>query len=144
MKAITVARYFIYLSYQDKDQMSITPLKLQKLLYYAQGYSYNWDGEKLFTDEIEAYNSGPVVRKVYLALNKYGQSEIPESEGEDIVTTKERKETIQGVWMGYKRMSGIELAARSKTEKPCMNCLTNNERIIKKEVIQEYFKKAYS
>jgi len=144
MKAITVARYFIYLSYQDKDQMSITPLKLQKLLYYAQGYSYNWDRDKLFTDEIEAYNSGPVVREVYIILNKYGQSEIPKSEGKDIVTTKERKETIQGVWMGYKRMSGIELAARSKTEEPCMNCLTNNERIIKKEVIQEYFKKAYS
>lgn len=143
MKAITVARYLIYLSYRDEEKIVLTPMKLQKLLYYAQGYSYNWNGDKLFTDEIEASNSGPVVRNVYFKFKKYGQNKLPESEGADIITTGERKETIQAVWMGYKNVSGIELAVMSKMEEPCLNCLRNNKGIIERKSIKEYFYRAY-
>lgn len=42
-----------------------TTMKLQKLLYYCQGWHLAWCGVPLFDDDIEAWADGPVVRKVY-------------------------------------------------------------------------------
>ncbi|MDR3165642.1 MAG: DUF4065 domain-containing protein [Synergistaceae bacterium] len=54
----------------DDAQPDITPLKLQKLLYYCQGYSLGMFGELLFGNDIQAWNHGPVIPEVY---DKYGQ-----------------------------------------------------------------------
>lgn len=43
----------------------ITAMKLQKLLYYCQAWSLVWDEEPLFSEEIEAWANGPVVRNVF-------------------------------------------------------------------------------
>ena len=43
----------------------VTNLKLQKLLYYACGHTLEYTGEKLFAENIEAWQFGPVVRSVY-------------------------------------------------------------------------------
>jgi uncharacterized phage-associated protein len=40
-------------------------MKLQKLLYYCQGWHLAWDGEPLFGEEFEAWLSGPVCRELY-------------------------------------------------------------------------------
>ena|ERR1035438_3789182 len=42
-----------------------TNLKLQKLLYYGQGWNLALKTEKLFDDRIEAWPHGPVVPRVY-------------------------------------------------------------------------------
>jgi uncharacterized phage-associated protein len=41
-------------------------MKLQKLVYYSQAWSTVWDGQPLFTDRIEAWDRGPVVRELYM------------------------------------------------------------------------------
>ncbi len=43
----------------------ITPLKLQKLLYYVQGLSLQVFGKRAFSEKIKAWNYGPVVEEVY-------------------------------------------------------------------------------
>ena len=43
----------------------VPTLKLQKLLYYCQGWHLAWDGEPLFDATIEAWANGPVVREIY-------------------------------------------------------------------------------
>lgn len=40
-------------------------LALQKLIYYAQGWSLAWEGRPLFRDRIEAWTYGPVVRSLW-------------------------------------------------------------------------------
>ena len=47
------------------------PLKLQKLLYLAQGYSYAFYDRPLFKEEIEGWVHGPVVRNVYNMFSSY-------------------------------------------------------------------------
>ena len=71
MKAATDARtaalYLLWLADQTDDPFGteITPLKLQKLLYYAQGWALSeWD-KPLFGERIEAWREGPVVADVY-------------------------------------------------------------------------------
>lgn len=57
-EAIEIAKWFI-------NEVHPEPLKLQKLLYLAQGYSYAFYDEPLFNDDMEAWVHGPVVPSVY-------------------------------------------------------------------------------
>lgn len=43
----------------------IQAIKLQKLCYFAQGWSMAWLNEPLFKDEIRAWKYGPVVYELY-------------------------------------------------------------------------------
>lgn len=78
-----VAKYVLYLNKLETEQASdeptsdIDPMKLQKLLYYCQGYSLGLKGEPLFADAIEAWKYGPVVREVYQEFKKYKGQCIP-------------------------------------------------------------------
>ena len=58
-----VADYLI--DFANEAGELITNLKLQKLLYYAQGYYLAIEGKELFEDEIEAWVHGPVIPNVY-------------------------------------------------------------------------------
>jgi uncharacterized phage-associated protein len=43
----------------------MTAMKLQKLVYYSQAWSVVWDERPLFSERIEAWANGPVVRELY-------------------------------------------------------------------------------
>lgn len=43
----------------------ITPLKLQKLVYYTQAWSLVRDGQPMFAEQFEAWRYGPVVPELY-------------------------------------------------------------------------------
>jgi uncharacterized phage-associated protein len=58
-----VADYFINLNLGD-DEGDVSNMKLQKLLYFAQGRFLAQNGIPLFDNPIEAWNHGPVVREV--------------------------------------------------------------------------------
>jgi uncharacterized phage-associated protein len=44
---------------------TLSAMKLQKLVYYAQAWSLVWEGRPLFPERIEAWANGPVVRELY-------------------------------------------------------------------------------
>ena len=54
-----------------------THLKLQKLLYYFQGVHLADRKQPLFSNDIEAWEKGPVVREVFHAFKAYGKSPLP-------------------------------------------------------------------
>jgi uncharacterized phage-associated protein len=61
--AENIAKYLIYLASQafvgdNKERESITNLKLQKILYFAQAYYLSKVGKPLFIDNIEAWAHG--------------------------------------------------------------------------------------
>ncbi len=47
---------------------SVSHMKLQKLVYYAQAWSLVWDDEPLFPEKIEAWVNGPVVPQLFAVL----------------------------------------------------------------------------
>ena len=67
--ALDVAKWFI-------NELHPEPLKLQKLLYLSQGFSYAFHDEALFDDEIEAWVHGPVVPSVYRQYKLYQYNPI--------------------------------------------------------------------
>lgn len=78
LSAMEAANFFVTI-FKDTDD-GITNLKLQKLLYYAQGTSYQRFGTPLFDDEIEAWENGPVVNVVYQKYKRFSNQPIRESE----------------------------------------------------------------
>ena len=118
MKIMDVARYIVYLSYGNNNY-SLTPLKLQKILYYAQGWSCVWDEKFLFDEEFEAWQYGPVNRLVYDTFKTYKGNEIPLSEGKIPKDYKKYElDTIEIVWKNYGHYSANELVEFTHREEP--------------------------
>ena len=54
---------------EETEEAELTPLKLQKLLYYAKGlYMRASGGVPLFNERMEAWAHGPVVVDIYREL----------------------------------------------------------------------------
>jgi uncharacterized phage-associated protein len=81
-KATAVAQWLLYLAAQKGNRLS--PMQLQKILYYTQGYSLGMSGEKMFDDPIMAWEHGPVAAEVYRQFKKYGGRKILPPESVDI------------------------------------------------------------
>ena len=78
-----VARFFIDLAKRQNDLDRgdmMTNLRLQKLLYFAQGWHLARFGRPLFDASIEAWPYGPVVPEVYRAYKEYGREGIASAE----------------------------------------------------------------
>lgn len=74
---LMVANHFIHLSLNEKEK--VPPLhwmKLQALVYYAQGWKCGVDSTPLFEEDILAYPWGPGVRNLEIAMQKTGKTEI--------------------------------------------------------------------
>ena len=59
-----VANYFLSLVDEDQGD-SISNLRLQKLMYYAQGYLLALKDRPLIHEEFEAWEHGPVIPGLY-------------------------------------------------------------------------------
>ena len=59
VRAADVADYIL------KKQGSVSAMKLQKLVYYAQAWSLVWTDRALFNDDLQAWADGPVVPALY-------------------------------------------------------------------------------
>lgn len=86
--AIDIANWFIWKNQICKIENQIdsenyevyeglSHLKVQKLLYYAQGVSLILNNKKIFKESILAWEHGPVIKEVYNKLSKNGRNDIP-------------------------------------------------------------------
>lgn len=75
MKAIQCAAFLV--SHACENNKLISNLQLQKMLFFAQvDYMQKHAWNKLFDDEIHAWQYGPVIPYVYNAYSRYGGSPI--------------------------------------------------------------------
>ncbi len=78
-KAIDIANYIIWFVNKDDQPLgSLTPLKLQKILYYVSAaYLQKYD-ELLFEDKFQKWQYGPVVKDIYHEFKIIGFRHIDE------------------------------------------------------------------
>ena len=76
--ALVISKYFLSIPDEDAGEL-ISNLKLQKLLYYAQGYHVAMHGvdDPLFNDKVYAWKHGPVVKAVYSHYSSHGGGALP-------------------------------------------------------------------
>lgn len=87
-------------------------VKVQKLLYYCQGWHLAFTGNPIFDDPIEAWDLGPVVPSVFRA-DKYNEGRPPSSELDDASL-----QTAHWVAGRYGSLSASELVALTHDEDP--------------------------
>lgn len=76
IRAIDAANFFISLFGCFEEDNDLTNMKINKLLYYAQGHSYERFNKPLFNDDIEAWENGPVINGVYQNLKQYSNNTV--------------------------------------------------------------------
>ena len=140
-KAIDIAKKIIFKAQDDEpnggDRM--TNLKLQKLLYYQQGYHLAFFGTPLFDDEIEAWMYGPVVPSVYNVYSKYIASTLPEVK-DVIYLSDDEEELFNEVYDAYREFSAIGLMNRTHSERPWQEARPHDRgTIITKDKMKSYF-----
>lgn len=119
LSALDVAMYLLYIAFQNGD--TITNLKMQKLLYYAQAwYMVNNGGKPLFSDEIQAWKYGPVVPAVYHFFKEYNSCPISHAVTEADISSvgQHERDFLDEFAAEYFSMSATELVSMTHNEAP--------------------------
>lgn len=123
---------------------TISTMKLQKLVYYAQAWSLVWDEQPLFQEKVEAWANGPVVRDLfYFHRGQFSVSSIPI--GNPDLLNDIQKETVDAVLEFYGNKSAQWLIDLSHQEKPWQEARRGlapniaSNRIISLDYIAEYY-----
>ena len=102
--------------YEDID---ISPMKLQKLMYFLYRDYLQTVGRPFFSERFEAWKYGPALPRLYALCKKYGSSPISDYcrdvNGEmyklkETHNTSAFHEAFSRVWQTYKNLSGIEMS----------------------------------
>lgn len=125
----------------------ITPLALQKSLYYVQGFYYAFNNEFLFEEDCQAWAHGPVYPDVYFKYKYYKFDPIKPKKGvSDTIFTSSELIIMENVVKHFCCYSGKVLEKFTHSEYPWLETrgeipeLELSTEIIKKEYIGKYFK----
>ena len=118
--ALDVASYFLCRVDRETGD-TISPLKLQKLVYYAQAWSLVFRGQPLFFQDIEAWVSGPIVRDVWDEYKAYKYTDIPTPDDFDEAFEADELDVLEDVWNAYGELSAKHLAELTQSETPWLN-----------------------
>ena len=121
----------------------ISNLKLQKLLYYCQGFILALTGKTLFNNDILAWEHGPVVREMYDKYKNNGAHGIMPKENYpdnyfDVLKKDDIAEIIDEVWNVYGQFSAWKLRNMTHDELPWRQTQRNN--VISNDLMYKYFK----
>ncbi len=116
----------------------ITPLKLQKLLYYIQGMALRIYGKPAFTNNISAWQYGPVVEEVYQQYKGRNPITTPKT---DYEVSDGLKKIIELVVSSYGQIEAGSLIDLTHDEDPWIKSI--NSGTISIDLIKEYFNKVY-
>jgi uncharacterized phage-associated protein len=111
-----VADYLLWFAKEHGDVL--TPLKLQKLMFYADAWHMVLnDGEELVPEHFEAWVHGPVLREVYFRFNHYRWNPI--SQEIQLPALSEKIKTfLDEVYKVFGGLSGYELEQLTHQEQP--------------------------
>jgi uncharacterized phage-associated protein len=122
-KTFQIANHFIQKGIDDGNP--VTPMKLQKLLYFAYGWYWALYDKRLFNETIQAWKFGPVVLSVYHMVKNFGNNPIKwtildlEKMEAPVLNKKEDADVISfldEMWKVYSKYSALELANLTHSE----------------------------
>lgn len=126
----------------SEDADLISNLKLQKLLYYAQGCFLALTDRPLFREDILAWEHGPVIEKVYRNYYSNGAKGIEFEDGflfEDF--SEEENDLLRQVYEEFGQYSAWKLRNMVQEERPWKE--TKRNFVIPIDLIKDYFVQEY-
>lgn len=137
----------------DKDGVAFSNLKIQKLVYYSQGFHLGIHDSPLFDQEIEAWDHGPVISPLYHSLKGFRSSNIALASlvlclgiqsADELSSTQ--KSVLDMVYDEYGHKHALALRAQTHRESPWLTHShdgTANGRADQMEItieeLKEYF-----
>jgi uncharacterized phage-associated protein len=121
----------------------IDAMKLQKLLYYAQGWHLAITGRPLFADRIEAWRDGPVVPTAF--GRHRGWRAVTSWPGDPLNLGQDAMQLLDLVCASYGELSGDDLSKLTHSEEPWLRArdgLTEGEsssELISYSAMRSYF-----
>lgn len=139
--ALQVARHFLAMQDEDAGDL-ISNLKLQKLLYYAQGLHLAWKGSSLYPERIEAWQHGPVIPDMYYTFKQYQGKPIPIEEARTAtpIQDKEIKDFLNEVYDVFGQYSAWKLRNMTHDEDPYREAEANGGTI-SQDSMRRYFQR---
>ena len=137
---------FDVVAYVLERAAPMTTMKLQKIVYYCQAWSLVWDEAPLFSEEIEAWASGPVIRELYEAHR--GKFEVARSnfkQGDPARLSAQQRETVEAVLGFYGDKSAQWLSELTHMELPWKETrdglpdMSRSDRVIGLATMAEYY-----
>ena len=140
--AIKVSQYII--KYSNENNLNISNLKLQKLLYFIQSHFLIQKNEICFTDEIKACDLGPIVQDVYDEYKRFGAGNIPfvfvsYEISKDSIKENDRK-LIEEVIDEFSTFTASELSDLIKSQDPWIKTYKRGKKVnIDTKLLKEFF-----
>ncbi|MBD5226811.1 MAG: DUF4065 domain-containing protein [Bacteroidales bacterium] len=123
-----------------EDGELLTNMKLQKMLYYQQGFHLAYFDEPLFEEEIEAWLYGPVVKSIYTEYKRFGKKGIAGNHDTDFTFVNDIELALfNEVNKVYGRYSAIGLMEMTHKETPWNSVPIGEGSIITKDCIKAFF-----
>ncbi|WP_455544527.1 type II toxin-antitoxin system antitoxin SocA domain-containing protein [Intestinibacter sp.] len=138
-------KIYIVTNYLIEKCGDITPLALQKMLYYCQAFCCVFTGKYLFDDDCQAWVHGPVYAEVYNKYSKFGWNVIDKADSSNDCLDCQEEEIVGFVAKHFGKYSGRTLELMTQMERPWretrkgLKLKENSNRIIEKNLIQSYF-----
>lgn len=108
--ASQIADYYIEKSLKEGIS-DLTPIKLQKLIYFAYGWYFAIYKKPLLNEMIQAWSYGPVIRSLYHQTKHFGNSPITKRISNDSLDFNDNiTKLLDVVWDSYKEYSGMQLS----------------------------------
>jgi uncharacterized phage-associated protein len=120
LDCLDIARYFIARADCDGRSSSMTNMKVQKLLYYAQSLYLALQDEVLFDAEIQAWRYGPVCPPVYRFYAEFEAKQLPIPARQDFLMTFsiEQQQLLEEVWLHFGDRHAYMLSDMTHLEMP--------------------------
>lgn len=136
MTALQLAEYTIRRA--TESGVPITNLKLQKTLYYLQGYSLRALDAPAFDEAIRHWQYGPVVPMVYFAYSTNGADPLCVNDTIEVPKlTRQEANLYNKVIDKCLSLSARDLVSKTHGETPWNQ--TKDREIISKEEIRKFF-----
>jgi uncharacterized phage-associated protein len=138
--ASQVAKYFLCFT-DDESGDAISNLKLQKLLYYAQGFHLAVHDQVLFQEPIVAWRHGPAVRSVYAEYADYKSAAIPPPGEFNVSALNCDRGLLDEVYRIYGQYSAWRLREMTHAEPPWRDAWRDDgiEHVITPKALKDYF-----
>ena len=116
---------------------TISNLKLQKMMYYQQGFHLAYFGTPLFDEDIVPWQYGPVVPSVYKEYKSFESNSISTSK-EGISLSDDEEELFNNVYEEYNQFSAVALMKMTHEESPWKTTEINS--VISRDKMMSFFK----
>lgn len=144
MTIFQTARWFV-----DQNGGAISSIKLQKLCYYTQAWSYALRDIPFFEGDFEAWVHGPVNRPLWSYFRDIAYRDITPEDfpaGSEPNPTEEEADHLELIWNTYGDWSGYQLEMQSHMERPWLekreglSTYEASNRVINPESMKIYYR----